>query len=103
VPIGGHNLLEPAALGVATITGPHVFNAEDVAAALVADGAVSLVQDGETLTRTVLALASDADERRRRGASGIAVVDRNRGTLERLLELLAPLLSATSPSPSTTR
>lgn len=103
VPIGGHNLLEPAALGVATITGPHVFNAEDVAAALVADGAVSCVQDGESLTRTVLALARDADERHRRGARGIAVVDRNRGTLERLLELLAPLLSATSPSPSTTR
>ena len=98
VPIGGHNLLEPAALGIATLTGPHVFNAEDIAAALVAEGAVACVDDGETLQRALLTLAHDPDERARRGAKGIAVVDRNRGTLERLVVLLGPLLSATSPS-----
>ncbi|NDD74276.1 MAG: 3-deoxy-D-manno-octulosonic acid transferase [Gammaproteobacteria bacterium] len=98
VPIGGHNLLEPAALGIATLTGPHVFNAEDIAAALVAEGAVACVDDGETLQRALLTLAHDPDERARRGAKGIAVVDRNRGTLERLIALLGPLLSATSPT-----
>jgi 3-deoxy-D-manno-octulosonic-acid transferase len=98
VPIGGHNLLEPAALGIATLTGPHVFNAEDIAAALVAEGAVACVDDGETLQRALLTLAHDPDERARRGAKGIAVVDRNRGTLERLVALLGPLLSATSPT-----
>jgi 3-deoxy-D-manno-octulosonic-acid transferase len=54
VPIGGHNLLEPAALGIATLTGPHVFNAEDIAAALVAEGAVACIDDGETLQRALL-------------------------------------------------
>jgi 3-deoxy-D-manno-octulosonic-acid transferase len=98
VPIGGHNLLEPAALGIATLTGPHVFNAEDIAAALVAEGAVACVDDGETLQRALLTLAHDPDQRARRGAKGIAVVDRNRGTLERLIALLGPLLSATSPT-----
>ena len=30
-PIGGHNLLEPLSVGVPALTGPHVFNAEDIA------------------------------------------------------------------------
>ncbi len=30
VPIGGHNLLEPAALGLPILTGPHNFNGEDI-------------------------------------------------------------------------
>ena len=98
VPIGGHNLLEPAALGIATLTGPHVFNAQDIAAALVAEGAVACIDDGESLQRALLTLAHDPDERARRGAKGIAVVDRNRGTLGRLVALLGPLLSATSPT-----
>lgn len=98
VPIGGHNLLEPAALGIPTLTGPHVFNAEDIAAALVAEGAVACIEDGESLQCALLTLARDPDERARRGARGIAVVDRNRGTLERLVALLGPLLSATSPT-----
>ena len=98
VPIGGHNLLEPAALGIPTLTGPHVFNAEDIAAALVAEGAVACIEDGESLQRALLTLAHDPNERARRGARGVAVVDRNRGTLERLVALLDPLLSATPPT-----
>jgi len=98
VPIGGHNLLEPAALGIPTLTGPHVFNAEDIAAALVAEGAVACIEDGESLQRALLTLAHDPNERARRGAQGVAVVDRNRGTLERLVALLDPLLSATPPT-----
>lgn len=98
VPIGGHNLLEPAALGIPTLTGPHVFNAEDIAAALVAEGAVACIEDGESLQRALLTLAHNPNERARRGAQGVAVVDRNRGTLERLVALLDPLLSATPPT-----
>src|SRR5690606_28213525 len=30
-PVGGHNLLEPAALGVAVVTGPHLHNFADIA------------------------------------------------------------------------
>lgn len=98
VPIGGHNLLESAALGIPTLTGPHVFNAEDVAAALVSEGAVACVDDGASLQSALLSLAGDANERARRGALGVAVVERNRGTLERLLALLEPLLSEVSRS-----
>ena len=36
VPVGGHNLLEPAALGVPILTGPHNFNSADIARLLIA-------------------------------------------------------------------
>ena len=38
-PIGGHNLLEPAVLGKPIIVGPHNFNAADIAAIVLAQGA----------------------------------------------------------------
>ncbi|NBU26237.1 MAG: 3-deoxy-D-manno-octulosonic acid transferase [Gammaproteobacteria bacterium] len=100
VPVGGHNLLEPAALAVATVTGPHVFNAEDIATALVAEGAVEQVQDAAGLADAMLRLARDAAGRERRGRLGQALVERNRGTLQRLMALLEPLVSASErPAP----
>jgi 3-deoxy-D-manno-octulosonic-acid transferase len=41
VPIGGHNLLEPAALGLPIVAGPHNFNSADIARLLVERGAVT--------------------------------------------------------------
>ena len=92
VPVGGHNLLEPAALAVATLTGPQVFNAQEIADALIAEGAVEKVPDAAALPTALLRLAQDPAERARRGALGQAMVERNRGTLQRLMALLEPLV-----------
>ena len=94
VPVGGHNLLEPAALALATLSGPQVFNAQDIAGLLVDEGAVELVADADALGEAVLRLLSDPAERRRRGAAGLRVVERHRGALERLLDLLRPVIDA---------
>ena len=94
VPVGGHNLLEPAALALATLSGPQVFNAQDIAGLLVDEGAVELVADADALGEAVLRLLSDPAERRRRGEAGLRVVERNRGALGRLLALLRPVIDA---------
>lgn len=86
--IGGHNLIEPAALAVATITGPHGYNAPDITSALAAEGGLTVVSDANALTLAVGQLAVDSAERTRRGRLGRAFVERNRGTLARLLALL---------------
>ena len=93
VPIGGHNLLEPAALGKATLTGPHNFNSEDIAKLLIERGAVELVADAAALGASVVRLLGDPSDRERMAAAGRAVVDENRGAVARLLPLLAPLLA----------
>lgn len=100
--VGGHNLLEPAALGVPTLTGPYGYNAPEVTAALVDAGAVEIVQDAAHLAAAVGRLIRDAEERQRRGAFGRQFVQRNRGALERLLAQLAPLIERES-SPSANR
>jgi 3-deoxy-D-manno-octulosonic-acid transferase len=45
VPVGGHNLLEPAALGLPIVTGPHLFNTEDIAEMFSSVGASLLVRN----------------------------------------------------------
>ncbi|HEX3844243.1 MAG TPA: lipid IV(A) 3-deoxy-D-manno-octulosonic acid transferase [Steroidobacteraceae bacterium] len=91
-PIGGHNLLEPAALGLPVLTGPNNSNGEDVARLLCECGAAEIVRNGAELGARVAALLADQSMRVERGSHGRAVVDRNRGALEKLLRLIDSLL-----------
>lgn len=95
VPRGGHNLLEPAALGVPILVGPDNSNGEEIARLLIARGAAEVVHDAAELGRRVTALLGDSDARERMGAAGRASVDSNRGALEKLLSLIEPLLEGT--------
>jgi 3-deoxy-D-manno-octulosonic-acid transferase len=92
VPVGGHNLLEPAALGLPVLTGPHTFNAPDIAELLVEDGCAQVVETGDELAGRVIALLGDAADRDRRGGVGRQVVENNRGTLQRVLNMVDPLI-----------
>jgi 3-deoxy-D-manno-octulosonic-acid transferase len=92
VPIGGHNLLEPASLGLPVLTGPHNFNSEEIAQLLLDAGAARIVTDTSQLALCVAGLFADADRRATMGAAGKAVLDANRGALDRLLTLIEPLV-----------
>lgn len=59
VPVGGHNLLEPAALAKPVLTGPHTGNFRDIAAALLRSGGARQVPDHDALAAEVAALAED--------------------------------------------
>ncbi|MGH8135141.1 MAG: lipid IV(A) 3-deoxy-D-manno-octulosonic acid transferase [Steroidobacteraceae bacterium] len=93
VPIGGHNLLEPASLGRPVLTGPHNFNSEAVARLLLEARAARIVTDTRQLGDAVCALLRDTRMRTTMGAAGRGVLDANRGALDRLLRLVDPLLS----------
>jgi 3-deoxy-D-manno-octulosonic-acid transferase len=92
VPIGGHNLLEPAALSLPIVAGPHNFNSADIAKMLVECGAVRIVEDAPTLAGLVGDLLADPTARATMGASGKKAVDDNRGAVARLMQFLEPLL-----------
>jgi 3-deoxy-D-manno-octulosonic-acid transferase len=92
VQVGGHNLLEPAALGKPVLSGPYTYNAEDIARLLQDAGAARIVTDADELGEAVINLLGDPGECQRIGALGRAVVDSNRGALDRLLTLIAPLV-----------
>jgi len=94
VPIGGHNLLEPAALGIPVITGPHNDNARDIARALVAGGGAVEVADAAELAGVLRKFFDDPKLRQLTGERGREFVERHRGSLARLLALIDPLLAA---------
>lgn len=93
-PIGGHNLLEPAAQGVPVITGPHNFNAQDIADMFIRLGACRRVADADELTVAVSELLDDPAAAREMGRRGQALLEDNRGALQRLMVLLEPILAA---------
>lgn len=92
VPIGGHNLLEPAALCLPIVTGQHNENAADIAGMLQECGAAIGVADETALAVQTARLLDDPQERSRRGTAGLAVIEGNRGALNRLLALVYPLI-----------
>jgi 3-deoxy-D-manno-octulosonic-acid transferase len=92
VPIGGHNLLEPAALGLPVLAGPNNFNSADVARLLVECGAVRIVDDATSLADAVGELLANPSARTAMGANGTKAKDDKPGALGRLMAFLAPLL-----------
>ena len=97
VDVGGHNLLEPAALGKAALTGPHYFNFSDITRQLLAECAVQEVADADALASAVLSLFADAAKRARMGAAGRAVVQANQGALQRTMTALEATLQIPLP------
>lgn len=91
VAVGGHNVLEPAALGLPVLFGPYMHNFEEARALLVQAGAALQVNDGHELTIAVGRLLSDPALRAKLGAAGRESVEKNRGALERLLRTLDEL------------
>jgi 3-deoxy-D-manno-octulosonic-acid transferase len=92
VPHGGHNILEAAAQGVAVVFGPHMFNFSEICELFLSQKAAVQVDSVDALARQVSEWLGDASERSRLGEKGRALVDSNRGALERLMGLVDRLL-----------
>lgn len=92
VPRGGHNLLEPAALGVPVLSGPSLFNFVVVRDLLLAGGALRIVADVDELGLALCELARDADRRGVMGLAGREAVRANRGARARIEALVQRLL-----------
>lgn len=92
VPTGGHNALEPIALGVPTLTGPHDFNFATINAELRAAGALQTVHDAEALAGALRRFFSDAALAQQYREAGLSVLAANQGAVARQLSLLLTVL-----------
>ncbi len=99
VPVGGHNLLEPAAVGVPVITGPHQANGREVAQLLLRAGGAVEVADAAGLAAVVGRWFGDSAEGQRVGAIARGVVEANRGSVARVLELVEEALNRRTAIP----
>jgi 3-deoxy-D-manno-octulosonic-acid transferase len=91
-PVGGHNLLEPAALSAPVLMGPHTQHSADITAQLVDAGAALVVQDVEELGQAFSRLLGHAGLRDDMGAAGQRVFSRGQGAVDRTLRLVSELL-----------
>jgi 3-deoxy-D-manno-octulosonic-acid transferase len=92
VPTGGHNLLEPASLGVASVFGPHMTNFREIAELVLQYGAGVQVDSPAGLMESLRTLIASAELRRVLGQNGLKLMRDNGGATERHMEILAHYL-----------
>jgi len=89
---GGHNPLEPAALGKPVLLGPNMENASEIAAQLVDCNAAMRVVNQADFLRSANEVLSDGVMRDRMGQAGRNLVQQNRGALELTLKAIDSFL-----------
>ncbi|HRD65747.1 MAG TPA: lipid IV(A) 3-deoxy-D-manno-octulosonic acid transferase [Candidatus Competibacter sp.] len=94
VATGGHNILEPALLGLPVLFGPHMFNFSEASRHLLDARAARQVADVAALATAVDRLLADPRLRQTVGQRGRAVVERHRGALAASLDCIETILDA---------
>ncbi len=92
IPVGGHNMLEPAALGVPVIVGSHVFNFQEISEHLLELGIARQVSGPAELATSVLELLGDANQRHNVGEAAKRFVEDNRGARDKVVAMVDALL-----------
>lgn len=88
VPVGGHNFLEPAALGLPIVIGPYHFNFAEMSEDLLANQGLKIVQNVQALEDQISDFLDYPKEAQQIGQAAKNVVQQNRGALDRLIILI---------------
>jgi 3-deoxy-D-manno-octulosonic-acid transferase len=88
MPVGGHNILEPAALGVPIISGPHVFNFSEITQQFIDANAMVMVLDTTALIEQVSRLLGSPTERDEMGKAAKTLITSSQGASARLVNLI---------------
>ncbi|UQV21818.1 lipid IV(A) 3-deoxy-D-manno-octulosonic acid transferase [Vibrio sp. J383] len=86
--VGGHNLLEPAALQLPLLNGPSYFNFSEITDKLLEAQAVTICQNSNKIAGQLRELFTQPDLRKNRGLAAYQVVEQNRGALSKTLEYI---------------
>jgi 3-deoxy-D-manno-octulosonic-acid transferase len=96
VPVGGHNLLEPAALAKPILTGPYNANSQDIAQLFFTAGAALEARSADELAARVTELFSNPQRREQMGSKGLHILESNRGALARVMALVEQNLTSST-------
>jgi 3-deoxy-D-manno-octulosonic-acid transferase len=92
VNFGGHNILEPAALGKPVLSGCHHQNLQALYDGFIAQNAVWISDTPQQLAQQLIQLSQSASERQQLGQRAYQCFSQQTGALDRLLGHIAPLL-----------
>ncbi|MGP1627280.1 MAG: lipid IV(A) 3-deoxy-D-manno-octulosonic acid transferase [Aggregatibacter segnis] len=91
---GGHNPLEPLAFKLPVISGKHTFNFPEIFAKLEARQGVLMTEENpQAVAEAVAQFLESPTLSQRYGNAGYAVLNENRGALQRVMDLLKPYLN----------
>jgi 3-deoxy-D-manno-octulosonic-acid transferase len=93
VPIGGHNILEPAIYKKAVLFGPHMDNFSDISQILSSTGAGICVGNEKELLTRARALLLDEGLRESLGKAALKVIEENQGALHKSIEVIEQFLT----------
>ncbi len=93
VPVGGHNILEPASYGVPVLYGPHIDNFKTASDLLLKSGGGIMVNDQEELYQKISVLLNNENLRKDTGKKGREALLSQAGTSDKTVQLLLELLS----------
>ena len=93
VATGGHNLLEPAAVGTPAVFGPHMFNFEEIARLTIERGAGVQVRNPAQLAPAISDFMGNANRRFEAGEAGKRMVEENRGAVGKTLALIEAVMA----------
>jgi 3-deoxy-D-manno-octulosonic-acid transferase len=88
VPVGGHNILEAAAVGTPVLFGPYMENFKEIAAGVLREGAAIQCQAKNEIISAIVSLHADLAYRQLLAEKGKAFVLQNQGASTRIVDLL---------------
>ena len=88
---GGQNIIEPASYGLPVVFGKHMNNFEEEARLLVESGGGIQLNNPEELHGVLNQLLADQEERQRLGKKAWETVVKNRGAVNKTIELITRL------------
>ncbi len=91
VPVGGHNLLEPAQWSRPVLFGPYVDHCRDIAHQLLEAGGGIQIHQPKDLVTHLLHLLEHPAEAEQMGRQALSVVQQNRGVVKEYLRLIGQL------------
>ncbi|MDF4358711.1 3-deoxy-D-manno-octulosonic acid transferase, partial [Vibrio parahaemolyticus] len=86
--VGGHNVLEPAALGVPVITGPSYYNFQDLVAKMLHKKVIKLIESPNEMSLEVEAMFQDALAKRVVQENLLSFVKDNVGALTKTIRCI---------------
>lgn len=103
VPVGGHNLLEPAQWSRPVLFGPYVDHCRDIAHQLLQAGGAIQIDQPQKLGKHLLYLLEHLQEAEQMGRQALSVIQQNRGVVERNLRMIRQLTINSDPRPFNSR
>lgn len=92
VPIGGHNILEPAAMNVPITFGPYMDNFKEIAKNVIAQGAAIQCKNKIDIMEATVRLYKNVEDRKRMVSKMYQFLNNNQGATEKVGRLISNII-----------